>query len=84
MSRSEASPEAETTSYSPVFISVTISSEVAPTLMLTWQPVASSNGVTQSTFGSVVPSSTYPAQATKLTWPSPAPSVASVLSVRRR
>jgi hypothetical protein len=29
ISRSEASPEAETTSYSPVFISLTISSEVA-------------------------------------------------------
>ena len=55
--RRDASPEADTTSYSPVFISWTASSDVAKYLMLAWQPVASSNGVTQSTAGSVVPSS---------------------------
>ena len=44
-------------SYSPVCISETASSEVLKTLLLTWQPVFSSNGVTQSTAGSVVPSS---------------------------
>ena len=46
--RRDASPEAETTSYSPVFIRLTASSEVAKYLMLAWQPVSSSNGVTQS------------------------------------
>ena len=34
-----------------------MSSEVGAVLTLTWQPVASSNGVTQSTAGSVEPSS---------------------------
>ncbi len=58
MSRSVASPEAETLSYSPVFISCTISSEVLPILTLTLQPVSSSKPVTQSTAGSVEPSST--------------------------
>jgi hypothetical protein len=48
MSRSVASPDADTPSYSPVFISWTISDELAPTLTVTLQPVASSNGVTQS------------------------------------
>jgi hypothetical protein len=57
-SRREASPEAETASYWPDFISWTISSEVAATLTLTWQPVSCSNGVTQSTLLSVEPSST--------------------------
>ena len=57
MRRSVASPDAETPSYWPVRISVTISSEVLPILTLTWQPVFFSNGVTQSTFGSVEPSS---------------------------
>ena len=57
MSRSVASPEAETPSYWPVRINVTISSDVLPILTLTWQPVCFSNGVTQSTFGSVEPSS---------------------------
>ena len=56
--RSVASPEAETPSYWPVRISVTISSDVLPTLVLTWQPVSFSKSVTQSTFGSVLPSST--------------------------
>src|SRR5216110_3268749 len=54
-------------------MSVTISSEVLPTLTLVWQPVAFSNGVTQSTFGSVEPSSAYPAQAMMLSCPSPCP-----------
>ena len=56
--RAVASPEAETPSYWPVRISCTISSEVLPTLTLTWQPVSFSKSVTQSTFGSVEPSST--------------------------
>ena len=42
----------------PVRISCTISSEVLPILMLTWQPVSFSKSVTQSTFGSDEPSST--------------------------
>ena len=58
ISRSVASPEAETPSYWPVRMSVTISSEVLPTLTLTWQPVCFSKSDTQSTFGSVEPSST--------------------------
>ncbi len=57
ISRSDASPEADTTSYSPVFIRLTASSEVPKYLTLTSQPVSSSNGVTQSTAGSVEPSS---------------------------
>src|SRR3954451_7388008 len=56
-------------------MSVTISSEVLPTLTLTWQPVCFSKSETQSTFGSVEPSSTYPAQAIRFTLPSPAPSL---------
>ena len=57
MSRSDASPEADTTSYWPVFIRLTISSDVGAVFTLTWQPVCFSNGVTQSTLGSVEPSS---------------------------
>src|SRR6185436_15047935 len=72
------SPEADTPSYWPERISVTISSEVLPTLLLTLQPVSFSKSDTQSTFGSVEPSSTYPAQEMMLTWPSPAPSWASL------
>src|SRR3954471_13670942 len=75
MRRSEASPEADTASYCPVFIRVTISSDVPAILVLTLQPVAFSNGWTQSTVLSFEPSSAYPAQATRLTWPSPAPRV---------
>ena len=56
--RSVASPEAETPSYWPVRISVTISSEVLPTFVFTLQPVSASKSETQSTFGSVLPSST--------------------------
>jgi hypothetical protein len=55
ISRSEASPEAETTSYWPVFIRLMASSEVPNDLTLTLQPVCCSNGVTQSIFGSVEP-----------------------------
>ena len=58
ISRSVASPEADTPSYSPLCISCTISSLVLPTWLLTLHPVRSSNGVTQSTAGSVEPSST--------------------------
>ena len=49
--RLEASPEADTPSYSappPDRISWTISSEVSPYVTSTWQPVSSSKGVTQS------------------------------------
>src|SRR3954453_13801021 len=74
MSRSVASPEAEPASYWPVFIRLTISSEVPAILELTLQPVAFSNGWTQSTVLSLEPSSAYPAQLTRLTWPSPLPS----------
>ena len=55
MRRSDASPEAETPSYWPVFMRVTISSDVLPILTFTLQPVSFVNGVTQSTFGSVEP-----------------------------
>ena len=55
--RRVASPDADTPSYWPVFIKVTISSDVLAVFVLTWQPVFFSNGVTQSTFGSVEPSS---------------------------
>ena len=58
ISRSVASPDADTPSYLPVRISVTISSEVLPIFTLTWQPVSFSKSDTQSTFGSVEPSST--------------------------
>ncbi len=57
ISRSEASPDAETTSYSPDCISCTASSEVAKYFTLAWQPVSCSNGVTQSIDLSVEPSS---------------------------
>ena len=57
MSRSVASPDADRPSYWPVRINWTISSEVLPTLMLTLQPVSFSKGCTQSTFGSLDPSS---------------------------
>ena len=55
--RCVASPEADTPSYSPLCISCTISSLVAPIFTLTEQLVISSNGVTQSYAGSVEPSS---------------------------
>ena len=58
ISRRVASPDADTPSYCPVRISVTISSEVLPSLTLTWQPVSFSKSETQSTAGSVEPSST--------------------------
>ncbi len=56
--RRVASPDADTPSYLPVRISVTISSEVLPIFTLTLQPVSSSKSDTQSTAGSVDPSST--------------------------
>src|SRR4029453_7744635 len=56
-------------------MSWTISSDEFPILTLTWLPVAFPKPVTQSTFGSFEPSSTYPAHATRLTWPSPGPRV---------
>src|SRR5262245_17934068 len=55
-------------------MSVTISSDVLPILTLTWQPVAFSHGVPQSTFLSLEPSSPHPAHAMMFSWPSPAPS----------
>jgi len=48
ISRSVASPDAETPSYWPVFISWTMFPESRPTLTVTLQPVSVSNGVTQS------------------------------------
>src|SRR3954447_19829440 len=74
MRRSDASPEADTTSYSPVLIRLTASSEVPKYFTVAWQPVAFSNGVTQSVFGSLLPSSAYPGQARMDTAPSPLPS----------
>ena len=71
--RTEALPEADTPSYCPVRISVTISSEVLATFAFTWHWVSCSNGVTQSTLLSVEPSSAYPGQTTMLSLPSPAP-----------
>src|SRR6185295_3150520 len=56
-----------------------MSSEVGAVFTLTLQPVAFSNGVTQSTAGSVEPSSAYPAQATMLRAPSGVPSLSSAL-----
>ncbi len=53
-----ASPEAETTSYWPVRISCTASSEVPKVLTVTWQPLSFSKSETQSTAGSFEPSST--------------------------
>src|SRR5436853_7535536 len=73
MSFTDALPDADTPSYCPVRISVTISSEVLATLTFVWQPVAFSNGLTQSTFGSVEPSSQYPAQQMTERCPSPGP-----------
>ncbi len=56
--RRVASPEAETTSYCPVRISWTASSEVPKVLMVTLQPDSFSKSETQSTAGSLLPSST--------------------------
>jgi hypothetical protein len=58
ISRSVASPEAETPSNWPDRIWVTIWSDVLPIVTLTLQPVSFSKSVTQSTLGSVDPSST--------------------------
>ena len=46
--RRVASPDADTPSYWPVFISWTMLAESRPCLDVTLQPVAVSNGVTQS------------------------------------
>jgi hypothetical protein len=46
--RSVASPDADTPSYSPVFMSWTMLAESTPTFTLTLQPLACSKGVTQS------------------------------------
>src|SRR3954452_4294723 len=54
-------------------MSVTISSEVVATFAVVWQPVCFSNGLTQLTFGSVEPSSQYPAQQITESFPSPGP-----------
>src|SRR5262245_43260344 len=43
ISRSDASPEADTASYWPDLISCTISSDVLPSCTFTWQPVSCSN-----------------------------------------
>src|ERR1700690_4244917 len=81
MSRNVASPDAETPSYWPVFIKVTISSEVLPTFAFTLQLVACSNGCTQSTVLSSEPSSAYPAQTMMFSAPSPLPSTFSIDSL---
>src|SRR5450432_4689076 len=78
MSRKVASPDADTPSYWPVFIKVTISSEVLPTFAFTLQPVCCSNGCTQSTVLSSEPSSAYPAQTMMFSAPSPLPSDCSI------
>jgi hypothetical protein len=57
ISRSDASPEADTTSYSPVFMRLSASSDVPKYFTLAWQPVFFSKGVTQSTLLSLLPSS---------------------------
>src|SRR3954454_473344 len=57
---------------------LTASSEVPKYLTVVWQPVAFSNGVTQSVFGSLVPSSAYPGQARTLTAPSLVPSFLAI------
>src|SRR5882757_9267213 len=57
---------------------VTISSDVPAVFTVTLHPVDVSNGVTQSTVLSFEPFSTYPAHATRLTWPSPVPNEASL------
>src|SRR5450631_3605295 len=81
MSRSVASPDAETPSYCPVFIRVTISSELLPTFAFTLQLVAFSNGCTQSTVLSSEPSSAYPAHTMMFSAPSPLPSALSIDSL---
>ena len=59
MRRFDASPDAETPSYSPWpwVIRLYMSSEVSAVLVFTWQPVACSNGWTQSYAASSLPSS---------------------------
>src|SRR3954464_1235960 len=81
MSRSVASPAADTPSYWPLFISVTISSDDPATLLLTLQPVCCVNGVTQSGSPFLLPSITYPAHETRSTSPSPAPTDCAVATL---
>jgi hypothetical protein len=50
-----------------------MASEVSPYFTVTLQPVDCSKGCTQSELGSVDPSSVYPIQAMRLSWPSPGP-----------
>src|SRR5437879_10283847 len=69
-----ASPLADTPSHTvppPCRIRVTISSEVSANLTLIVQPVCVWKGVTQSTLGSVLPLSTYPVHAIRLSFCSP-------------
>src|SRR5689334_17713792 len=73
--RSEESPDAETTSKSPLPIFSNISSDVFATCTSALHPVLVWNGVTQSTVGSVEPFSAYPGQARMLIAPSPAPTL---------
>src|SRR3954470_7534013 len=73
MRRRVASPDADTPSYCPPFMSVTISSEEPATLLLTLQPVAFVNGVTQSGSPDLLPPMAWPAQRTRSPSPSPAP-----------
>src|SRR5690242_9431374 len=54
-------------------MSWTASSEVPKYFTLALQPVCCSNGVTQSTFGSLEPSSAYPGHARMFTEPSIVP-----------
>src|SRR6478609_4501042 len=79
--RRDESPDAETTSKSPLPIFSNISSEVFATCTFAVQPVLVSNGVTQSTLGSVEPFSAYPGQARMLTAASPAPMLEGTLVV---
>src|SRR3954468_7093816 len=61
-----ASPDAETASYWPVRISVTISSDEPPYFALTLQPVAFVNGFTHRCF-------LLPSHAIRFSWPSVLP-----------
>src|SRR5688572_3878251 len=49
--------------------------------MPTSQPVLSSNGVTQSTVRSFVPSSAYPAQSVRASFPSLAPTACCIVTL---
>src|SRR3954454_16065061 len=66
INRRLASPDAETASYCPVRIRVTISSDEPPYFAFSLQPVCFTNGFTH--WGAV-----YPSQAIRFTVPSPLP-----------